>query len=214
MKLWNITDASATTLLGTGEYNDVSKSNQYVHSGWGTEDKQHIFLHDEFDEKDGGLNSTVRIFSIADLNNPTQVGQWTGPTRAIDHNGFVRGNRYYMSNYERGLTVLDITDPANPVTIGFFDTYTPSNNPGFNGAWGTYPFLPSGNILVSDIGSGLYILKDRTQESSQGKITFSDNAINANQGETLTVNVQRSNASAPDQAISVAYQLLLSLIHI
>ena len=208
MKLWNITDASATTLLGTGEYNDVSKSNQYVHSGWGTEDKQHIFLHDEFDEKDGGLNSTVRIFSIADLNNPTQVGQWTGPTRAIDHNGFVRGNRYYMSNYERGLTVLDITDPANPVTIGFFDTYTPSNNPGFNGAWGAYPFLPSGNILVSDIGSGLYILKDRTQESSQGKITFSDNAINANQGETITVNVQRSNASAPDQAISVAYQLL------
>ncbi len=208
MKLWNITDTSATTLLGTGVYDDVAKINQYVHSGWGTEDKQHIFLHDEFDEKDGGLNSTVRIFSIADLNNPTQVGQWTGPTRAIDHNGFVRGNRYYMSNYERGLTVLDITDPANPVTVGFFDTYTPSNNAGFNGAWGTYPFLPSGNILVSDIGSGLYILKDRTQENSQGKITFSDNAINANQGETLTVNVQRSSASTPDQAISVAYQLL------
>ena len=55
MKLWNITDTSNTTLLGTGEYNDVAKSNQYVHSGWGTEDKQHIFLHDEFDEKDGGI---------------------------------------------------------------------------------------------------------------------------------------------------------------
>jgi choice-of-anchor B domain-containing protein len=208
MKLWNITDASATTLLGTGEYNDVAKSNQYVHSGWGTEDKQHIFLHDEFDEKDGGLNSTVRIFSIADLNNPTQVGQWTGPTRAIDHNGFVRGNRYYMSNYERGLTILDITDPANPVDVGFFDTYTPSNNAGFNGAWGTYPFLPSGNILVSDIGSGLYILKDRTHESSQGKVTFTNKAITANQGEILTVNVQRSSASNPDQAIAINYQLL------
>lgn len=208
MKLWNITDASATTLLGTGEYNDVAKSNQYVHSGWGTEDKQHIFLHDEFDEKDGGLNSTVRIFSIADLNNPTQVGQWTGPTRAIDHNGFVRGNRYYMSNYERGLTVLDITDPANPIEAGFFDTYTPSNNAGFNGAWGTYPFLPSGNILVSDIGSGLYILKDRTPESSQGKIGFTSQAVNANQGETLMVTIQRNSAGSPDQAVSVNYQLL------
>lgn len=208
VKLWNITDTSATTLLGTGEYNDVSKSNQYVHSGWGTEDNQHIFLHDEFDEKDGGLNSTVRIFSIADLNNPTQVGQWTGPTRAIDHNGFVRGNRYYMSNYERGLTVLDITDPANPIDVGFFDTYTPSNNPGFNGAWGAYPFLPSGNILVSDIGSGLYILKDRTLESNQGKISFTASSISASQGETITVNVQRNNATAPDQAISVNYQLL------
>jgi choice-of-anchor B domain-containing protein len=208
MKLWNITDASAATLLGTGEYNDVAKSNQYVHSGWGTEDKQHIFLHDEFDEKDGGLNSTVRIFSIADLNNPAQVGQWTGPTRAIDHNGFVRGNRYYMSNYERGLTVLDITDPANPVDVGFFDTYTPSNNAGFNGAWGTYPYLPSGNILVSDIGSGLYILKDRTHESSQGTLGFANQAVNANQGETLTVNVQRDSASNPNQSVSVNYQLL------
>ncbi|ARD43513.1 choice-of-anchor B family protein [Colwellia sp. PAMC 21821] len=208
VKLWNITDTSATTLLGTGEYNDVAKSNQYVHSGWGTEDEQHIFLHDEFDEKDGGLNSTVRIFSIADLTNPVQVGQWTGPTRAIDHNGFVRGNRYYMSNYERGLTVLDITDPANPVDVGFFDTYTPSNNAGFNGAWGTYPFLPSGNILVSDIGSGLYILKDRTHESNQGKVAFSHKAITANQGETLTISVQRSSASNPDQAISVHYQVL------
>lgn len=208
VKLWDITDASATRLLGTGEYNDVAKSDQYVHSGWGTEDKQHIFLHDEFDEKDGGLNSTVRIFSIADLNNPTQVGQWTGPTRAIDHNGFVRGNRYYMSNYERGLTVLDITDPANPVTVGFFDTYTPSNNAGFNGAWGAYPFLPSGNILVSDIGSGLYILKDRTQLSNQGSLGFSNNTIDTIQGETLTINVQRSNAASPDQIVSVNYQLL------
>jgi choice-of-anchor B domain-containing protein len=208
MKLWNITDTSATTLLGTGEYNDVAKNNQYVHSGWGTEDKQHIFLHDEFDEKDGGLNSTVRVFSIADLRNPTQVGQWTGPTRAIDHNGFVRGNRYYMSNYERGLTVLDITDPANPVDVGFFDTYTPSNNAGFNGAWGTYPYLPSGNILVSDIGSGLYILKDRTHESSQGKLGFNSNAVDANQGETLSINVSRDSASDASQAVSVNYQLL------
>ncbi|MEH6594007.1 MAG: choice-of-anchor B family protein [Colwellia polaris] len=208
VKLWDITDASATRLLGTGEYNDVAKRDQYVHSGWGTEDKQHIFLHDEFDEKDGGLNSTVRIFSIADLNNPTQVGQWTGPTRAIDHNGFVRGNRYYMSNYERGLTVLDITDPANPETVGFFDTYTPSNNAGFNGAWGAYPFLPSGNILVSDIGSGLYILKDRTQLSTQGSLGFANNAIDTAQGETLAINVQRSNAASPDQTVSVNYQLL------
>ena len=208
MKLWNITDTSNTTLLGTGEYNDVAKSNQYVHSGWGTEDKQHIFLHDEFDEKDGGLNSTVRIFSIADLSNPIQVGQWTGPTPAIDHNGFVRGNRYYMSNYERGLTVLDITDPANPTEVGFFDTYTPSNKAGFNGAWGTYPYLPSGNILVSDIGSGLYILKDRTRESTQGKLGFAVSAIDANQGETLTINVERDSASNPDEAVSVNYQLI------
>jgi choice-of-anchor B domain-containing protein len=207
MKLWNITDPNNATQLGTAEYNDVAKSNQYVHSGWGTEDKQFVLLHDEFDENRGGLNTTVRIFSIENLTTPTQVGQWTGPTRAIDHNGFVRGNRYYMSNYERGLTVLDITDPANPSQVGFFDTYTPSNSANFNGAWGVYPFLPSGNILVSDINSGLYILKDNATTSSKGEFAFASNAITTEQGVTLSIDVER-NGTEINEAVAVSYQII------
>jgi len=207
MKLWNITDPNNSAVLGTAEYNDVDKANQYVHSGWGTEDKQFILLHDEFDEYRGGLNTTVRIFSISDLNNPSLVGQWTGSTRAIDHNGFVRGNRYYMSNYERGLTVLDITDPANPTEVGFFDTYTPSNSARFNGAWGVYPFLPSGNILVSDINSGLYILKDNAKTSSQGSIGFSSKSVKTGQGTKLSLSIQR-NATNIDLSTSVSYQVI------
>ncbi|MDG1816897.1 MAG: choice-of-anchor B family protein [Glaciecola sp.] len=207
MKLWNITDPNNAAQLGTAEYNDVAKSNQYVHSGWGTEDKQFVLLHDEFDENRGGLNTTVRIFSIENLTTPTQVGQWTGPTRAIDHNGFVRGNRYYMSNYERGLTVLDITDPANPSEVGFFDTYTPSNGANFNGAWGVYPFLPSGNILVSDINSGLYVLKDNAKNSAKGEFAFSNKAISTEQGVTLSIDVQR-NGTNINEAVAVSYQVI------
>lgn len=208
MKLWDISDASTSKLLGAAEYNDVSKANMYVHSGWGSEDKQYVFLHDEFDEYKGGLNSTLRIFSISDLKSPTQVGQWTGSTRAIDHNGFVRGNRYYMSNYERGLTVLDISNPAMPTEIGFFDTFTPSNSASFNGAWGTYPFLPSGNILVSDINSGLYVLKDNTLASSQGKLSFSQTSKRAAQGEIVELTVNRVDNSSTATSISVAYEIL------
>jgi len=208
MKLWNISDADNVKALGIAEYNDVNKENQYVHSGWGSEDKQFIFLHDEFDEYKGGLNSTVRIFSIADLNNPQQVGQWTGTTKAIDHNGFVRGNRYYMSNYQRGLTVLDITNPATPVEVGNFDTYTPSNNASFAGAWGAYPFLPSGNILISDINSGLYILKDNTLSSTQGTISFKNKNITAIQGQSLQIPVQRFNVNDAATTSTVAYELL------
>jgi len=207
MKLWNITDPNNTDLLGSAEYNDVDKSNQYVHSGWGTENKQFILLHDEFDEQRGGLNTTVRIFSIEDLNSPTQVGQWTGPTRAIDHNGFVRGNRYYMSNYERGLTVLDITDPTTPTEVGFFDTYTPSNSASFNGAWGVYPFLPSGNILVSDINSGLYILKDNAKASTKGMFSFTSKSTQTAQGTTVNLSVER-NGSDFTQSASVSYQVI------
>ena len=207
MKLWNITDPNSTTQLGTARYSDVIENNQYVHSGWGTEDKQFVLLHDEFDEQRGGLNTTVRIFSISDLNSPTQVGQWTGPTRAIDHNGFVRGNRYYMSNYERGLTILDITDPEDPIEAGFFDTFTPSNSASFNGAWGVYPFLPSGNILVSDINSGLYVLKDNTNTSTKGMFSFESKSTQTAQGTTFNLTVQR-NASDAAESTSVSYQVI------
>lgn len=207
MKLWDISDHNDAKVLGSAEYSDVSKDNQYIHSGWSTENHQYILLHDEFDEYRGGLNTTVRIFSIADLKDPIQVGQWTGPTRAIDHNGFVRGNRYYMSNYERGLTILDIADPTSPVEVGFFDTYTPSNSASFNGAWGVYPFLPSGNILVSDINSGLYILKDNANTSTSGQFSFSQKQYQTAQDTTVTLMVER-NATDNSQIVSVDYQVI------
>jgi choice-of-anchor B domain-containing protein len=208
MKLWDISDPQKTALVGTGIYTDVSSINQYVHSGWPSEDKQYIFAHDEFDEEKAGINTTVRVFAIADLNNPQHVGQWTGTTAAIDHNGFVRGNRYYMTNYERGLTVLDISDPVYPIEVGYFDTFTPSNNADFNGAWGAYPFLPSGNILVSDFNSGLYILRDNTLTSAQGTINFTAKEVSIEQGNELTINTQRQNAQSDASTISVGYELL------
>ena len=42
---------------------------------------------------------------------------------------------------------------------GFFDIYPSSDSPNFNGAWGVYPFFASGNVIVSGIEQGLYILR-------------------------------------------------------
>jgi hypothetical protein len=68
-----------------------------------------------------------------------------------------------MSNYRRGLVVLDISNPAAPAAEEKlrFDTYIedPRDTAEFNGAWGTYPYLPSGTIAVSDIEGGLFLLK-------------------------------------------------------
>ena len=45
--------------------------------------------------------------------------------------------------------------------IGSFDTFLApaANSAGTDGAWGVYPFLPSGTIIVSDIVNGLYMLR-------------------------------------------------------
>ncbi len=200
-QLWDKTSNNDPQRLSTTSYANAN----YVHSGWFTEDKLVVIVHDELDEIKAGLNTTVRFFDMSDLTAPVQVGTWTGPTRSIDHNGFVRGNRYYMSNYERGLTVLDITDPSNPFEVGYFDTYPVNNSASFNGAWGVYPFLPSGNILVSDINSGLYVLGDKTLNVSNGSIQFTTDEYTVNEGETVAITINRSNGSSSD--IQVGWEL-------
>jgi choice-of-anchor B domain-containing protein len=200
LRVWDHTDKNQAIELGSSTYPNA----EYTHSGWWSEDKQFVIVHDELDEQKHSINTTLNIFNISSLNSPTLVGTWTGPTRAIDHNGFVRGNRYYMSNYERGVTVLDITDPSDPVEVGFFDTYPVSDNAGFNGAWGVYPFLPSGNILVSDINSGLYIIQDQTLENDTATIAFEAKQLNVEEGQSVSIVVTKTG----NGATTVGYEIL------
>src|SRR5262245_20053560 len=85
-------------------------------------------------------------------------------TQAIDHNGYVKGSRFYFANYRRGFTILDVADPNDPHEIAFFDSYPGSDAAFFNGPWGVYPFLPSGTIVVSDIDRGLFILREQNPQ--------------------------------------------------
>src|SRR5262245_28023483 len=142
---------------------------------------------------------------MADLRAPLQVGSWVGPTRAIDHNGYVKGNRYYISNYAEGLTVLDISDPRVPIRIGYFDTYPASSVTDFVGAWGVYPFFASGTIAVGDINSGLYILKNETLASPRGIFTMATSQVAGIEGQSTTITVNRSAGTG---AVSVQLDAL------
>jgi choice-of-anchor B domain-containing protein len=201
VEIWDITSPNNPSLLSSTGY----AQSGYVHSGWWSEDKQYMFVHDELDERNFGLPTTLRVFSLADLTSPTLEASWTGPTAAIDHNGFVRGNRYYMSNYTRGLTILDITDPTAPAEIGFLDTF-PGNANSFNGAWGVYPFFFSGTIAISDINSGLYLAKDRSLSVAQGSLSFAQPSFAVLEGQQTQIPVQRSGGTS--DAISVDYEIV------
>lgn len=202
IEIWDFSDQAAPELLSSTTYDNAS----YVHSGWWTEDGRYLFVHDELDEYGANLDTTVRVFDLEDLANPVLAKIWTGPSRAVDHNGYVRGNRYFMSNYTRGLAVLDITDPLDPSEIGLFDTHPVSDRTYFGGAWGVYPFLPSGNVLVSDILGGLFVLGDRTRSSDHGRIGFSSTTYGGEEGDELAVTVVRS--AGAEGAVSVDYTVL------
>ncbi len=200
--LWDITNPASPVRLSRTPYNNAT----YVHSGWVSEDQQVLFVQDELDEQRLGLQTTLRAFSIADLGSPQSTGDWEGPTTAIDHNGFVRGNRYYMSNYSRGLTILDISDPQNPTRVGRLDTYPFSDSANFVGAWGAYPYFPSGNIAISDIDSGFYMAADRTLDVPQGSLGFAANSFAAVEGTPAPVVVERTNGSSG--AVSVRWEAI------
>jgi L-glyceraldehyde 3-phosphate reductase len=132
-----------------------------VHSGWPTADQRYIIVHDELDELRRGLRTQIYTLDVGDLRVPSLVTSYIGGTTTTDHNGYTIGNRYYVSHYKRGLVIFDVTNPRALSEIGSFDTYLSpaANSAGTDGAWGVYPFLPSGTLLVSDIENGLFLLR-------------------------------------------------------
>jgi len=166
--IWDMSVKGNASKLGSFSDDGWSTATNYIHSGWWTKNRDFVLVQDEIDEQELDIQTTVHVLDIRDLTAPNIVATWKGPTKAIDHNGFTLGDEYYMSNYRRGLTVLDISRPAELGSIGpsekaRFDTYIahPDDDAKFNGAWGTYPYLPSGTILVSDIEGGLFLLKNQ-----------------------------------------------------
>ena len=96
---------------------------------------------------------------MIDLDDPVLVDEHLGPTGATDHNMYVKGDLVYHSNYHFGIRILDVTDPASAIEMGFFDTHPPDDGPGFSGSWSNYPFFDSGIIAVASADEGLFILR-------------------------------------------------------
>jgi choice-of-anchor B domain-containing protein len=153
----DMTNKAAPQLLSTFMYPNTA----YTHQGWFTEDHRYWLLGDEIDEIDFGFNSKTLILDFADLDNPVLVANYFGPTAAVDHNGFVLGDEFFLSNYTAGLRILSTEQVgAGTLTeVGYFDTYPENNNAVFNGAWSNYPYFPSGSIIISDIDRGLFVVR-------------------------------------------------------
>lgn len=173
----DVTDKNNIQLISALDYSDVG----YTHQGWFTEDQRYFILGDELDEVYFGFNTRTLVFDFTDLDNPQHHFDYYSPTPAIDHNGYVVGNKFYLANYTSGIRVFDISDIADGVMTetGFFDSYPENNNASFNGVWNVYPFFESGNIALCDIDGGFFLVKDpnfmAVPETDQGVFSMYPN---------------------------------------
>jgi len=124
------------------------------HSGCLSEDGNIYAFADE----DYGMD--IKIYDVSDMNNLSLLSTFNSGVHdsSVIHNLFIHEGFIYFSNYFEGLRIFDIADPTNPVEVGYYDTYPDSDYENkFKGAWGVYPLLPSGIVLVSDMQTGLYV---------------------------------------------------------
>ncbi|HMS64124.1 MAG TPA: choice-of-anchor B family protein [Ignavibacteria bacterium] len=121
-----------------------------------SKDRNFLFATDEV----GSTPRLLKVWNIQDLTNTTQVTTWqpTGITTSIVHNVETYGDTAVIAHYTSGVRVLNISNPAAPVEIAWYDTYPSNNSNAYQGCWGVYK-LPSGKIIASDMNTGLYVLK-------------------------------------------------------
>ena len=152
----DVTEKSSPMTISSLTYEQQA----YIHQGWLTEDHQYFLLGDELDELTFDQMTRTHVIDISDLDAPAYLYAFEHETQATDHNLYVLGNRVFQANYSVGLRVLEFDNLASQemTEIAFFDTFPQHNDVSQTGAWSVYPYLPSGNLIVSDMQYGLFVL--------------------------------------------------------
>jgi len=160
MHVIDFTDVDNPVLLGSlTSYADQG----YNHSGWMNDQGT---LYAMADETHGSPLKFVDATQLSDLEVISTVTSGVHPTSVL-HNPFFTGDLVHVAYYYDGYWLWNLADPLQPILIGYYDTSTEPNTDSYRGAWGTYPFLPSGHVLVSDMQTGLWVL-DIAQATSTG----------------------------------------------
>lgn len=169
--------------------------NAFTHNAWISDDGDYVFTTDETSD------AYLAAYDITDCSNIQEVDriQSNPGSLSIPHNAHVDGNFLITSYYRDGTTVHDITHPNNMIQVGYYDSYSGSGD-GFDGCWGTYPFLPSGIIISSEINSSSNQSgKLMIYERGFGQACFLEgNVTDASNGNNLSgVNIEILNTAIP-----------------
>ncbi|MDH5590761.1 MAG: hypothetical protein OEZ65_02775 [Gemmatimonadota bacterium] len=98
---------------------------------------------------------------VTNIRNP--ISAFTADWQNLVHNHEVRWPFVFVSGYLDGLQIFNLSDPSNPVTVGYYDTYIGPPNTDrysqFNGAFGVDVRNADGLIVISDMSTGLWTFR-------------------------------------------------------
>lgn len=141
----------------------------FTHNAWVSDDNSTVFTTDEVPD------GYVAAYDVTDLSNISELDviQSSYGTNVIPHNVHVFGDHLVTSYYTSGVQIVDSEYPDNLVEVAYYD-HSSFNDNTYNGSWGVYPYLPSGNIISTDILEGLFVLQTDYPKASRFKVEVID----------------------------------------
>ena len=125
----------------------------FAHSSWMSDDNRFLYVAEELS------NGLITSYNVENIGNPVLLDRFRGSISqgSVPHNVHFLDEFLVVSHYRDGLMVIDAHRPRNLVRTGHYDTSFDLEGDGLNGCWGAYPYLPSGNILATDVENGLFV---------------------------------------------------------
>ena len=144
----DVTDPMNPVVLGTQITPVV-----FAHNAWFSDNNDYLFTTDEVS------GAWIAAYDVTDPTDITELDriQSNPGSGVIPHNTHFINDYLVTSYYRDGITIHDVSDPTNMIEVGNYDS-SPLSGDGFDGCWGVYPWLPSGNIIASDMQAGLLVL--------------------------------------------------------
>jgi choice-of-anchor B domain-containing protein len=155
------------------------------------------------DERSGGH---LRVWDTRDVRSIKQVADYIAHPVASVHNVHVRGDFCFVSYYTEGVRIVDIEDPADPIEVAYYDTWTGGSS-GYNGCWGVYPYTSSGIIYASDRTAGLFVLEWDSTAAGRvaGTITLAPSGMPAAGANVTKLSLDRYHVA--DQAGAYSWRI-------
>ncbi len=174
-EVFDVSNKSDIILLG-----QQATSASATHNCWLSDDGKYLFTTDEI--RAGFISS----FDVTDVTDMKQLDQAKhgAPDSTIAHNTYYLNGYLVTAHYSEGVTIHDVHKPENIIEVGHYDSSPFGPDGLLEGAWGVYPYFPSGTVIISDITEGLIVLTPNYQracylEGNVKDLASFENIVNA-----------------------------------